>query len=108
MTPESTTNGAAGAPRPRVNVDEYLILNKYAVDEENPHIRLAELPDRAAVERLARVCPAGLYRVDEDGVPQFDYAGCLECGTCRIVAEGGAVASWRYPGPTMGIEYRYG
>jgi ferredoxin like protein len=96
-------------PRPDpVDVDAYLALNRYTVDEDAPHIVLAEHPDRAAIERLARVCPAGLYKLDDAGQPRFDHAGCLECGTCRIVAEGGAVARWRYPAPTMGVEYRYG
>lgn len=112
MTSEGMTNGEGGTvggrrPAP-ADVDEYLGLNRYTVDEDDPHIVLAEHPDPAAVDRLVRVCPAGLYRLDEEGRPRFDHAGCLECGTCRIVAEGGALATWRYPGPTMGVEYRYG
>lgn len=95
-------------PRITVNVEEYLGRNKYTVDEEHAHIALAADPDTVEFGELVRVCPAGLYRIDEAGEPTFDYAGCLECGTCRIVAEGGAVTSWRYPGPTMGVEYRYG
>ena len=65
-------------------------------------------PDPAELDALVRVCPAALYKVDEAGSATFDHAGCLECGTCRIVAEGRTVASWRYPQPTMGVEYRYG
>lgn len=90
------------------NVEEYLGLNRYTVDEENAHITLAEKVDPVELEELVRVCPAALYKVGDGGEPVFDHAGCLECGTCRIVAEGRAVASWRYPGPTMGVEYRYG
>lgn len=95
-------------PPARLGIDEYLALNRYSVDEEHSHIRLAEHPDRAQLEQLARVCPAGLYKIDDAGNVRFDHAGCLECGTCRIVAEGGAVASWRFPAPTMGVEYRFG
>lgn len=91
-----------------VNVEQYLGLNRYQVDEEHPHIVLAEHPDPVEVGELVRVCPAALYKVDDAGEPTFDYAGCLECGTCRIVAEGRAVASWQYPQPMMGVEYRYG
>ena len=67
-----------------VNVDEYLATNKYEVDEENAHIELAEqLPD-AEFDKLIMVCPAALYKRDaETGEKTFDYAGCLECGTCR-------------------------
>ena len=89
-------------------VDDYLSLNKYQVDEGNPHIRLAEVVDEAEFDTLILVCPAGLYRRDAQGKPMFDYAGCLECGTCRIVAEGGTITSWTNPGSTMGVEYRHG
>jgi len=91
-----------------VNVDTYLSLNKYQVDEGNPHIELVADPGRESFLELVRVCPAGLYKVGADGGQHVDFAGCLECGTCRIVGGGGIVASWRYPGATMGIEYRYG
>lgn len=91
-----------------VNVDEYLGLNKYEVDEDHPHITLVEHPDPEAFGKLVRVCPAALYKVGPAGEQTFDYAGCLECGTCRIVAGGGIVENWAYPGPTMGVEYRYG
>lgn len=91
-----------------VNVDQYLGLNKYEVDEEHPHITLVEAPDPERFAELVRVCPAGLYKLGAAGEQTFDHAGCLECGTCRIAAAGSVVASWEYPQPTMGVEYRYG
>ena len=45
------------------------------------------------------------YEVDKKS---FDYAGCLECGTCRIACEGTIVRKWENPQPTMGVEYRFG
>ena len=93
-----------------VNVDEALSVNKYEVDEETPHIELAEDDGSEAYNeeflKLVRVCPAALYKIDGDGAKSFDYAGCLECGTCRIACEGTIVKKWVNPGPTMGIEYR--
>ena len=68
-----------------VNVDEYLAVNKYEVDEGNPHIELVEDPDDAEFDKLIKVCPAALYKRDADGVKSFDYAGCLECGSCAYV-----------------------
>lgn len=91
-----------------VNVDEALSVNRYEVDEENAHIELVDDPDAEEFLKLVRVCPAMCYRIGEDGGQTFDYAGCLECGTCRIACEGTIVKKWVNPGPTMGVEYRFG
>ena len=95
-----------------VNVDDYLSENKYAIDDENAHIELSaadceSLPD-GEWGKLVRVCPAALYKEDADGNRLFNYAGCLECGTCRIACEGTVVAKWSNPAPLMGVQYRYG
>lgn len=99
-------------PNITVNVDELIGVNKYEVDEGNAHIELSaenldDLPDDE-FGKLVRVCPAALYKVDADGHKTFDYAGCLECGTCRIACEGTIVKKWENPGPTMGVQYRFG
>lgn len=99
-------------PEITVNVDELIAVDKYNVDEESAHIELSEedldkLPDEE-FGKLVRVCPAALYKVDADGHKSFDYAGCLECGTCRIACEGTIVKKWEMPQPTMGVEYRFG
>lgn len=92
-------------------VDELISVNKYNVDESNAHIELADdLAKLSAVEfgKLIRICPAGLYREDEDGSRTFDHAGCLECGTCRIVCESTIIKKWEQPQATMGVQYRFG
>ena len=89
-------------------VDGYLALDKYEVDEENAHIELAKNPSDEEFDKLILLCPAGLYRRGEDGSKSFDYAGCLECGTCRIACGDTALKKWEYPGPLMGVQYRYG
>ena len=90
------------------NMDEYLSLNKYSVDEESAHIELTDDPSKDEFAKLVLVCPAALYRIDEEGRQSFDYAGCLECGTCRIACADTIIKKWENPGSTMGIEYRYG
>lgn len=95
-----------------VNVDAKLSLNRYDVDEEAAHIELKE-PDAAPdfdreFDKLVLACPAGLYKRDADGRTSFDYAGCLECGTCRILCGTTILDHWNYPGPTKGVEYRWG
>lgn len=91
-----------------VNVDEYLSLNKYEVDEENAHIEVDLEGSDEEFDKLIRVCPAALYKRDEDGKKSFDYAGCLECGTCRVACGDTIITKWENPQPTMGIEYRFG
>ena len=91
-----------------VNLDEALAQNKYNVDEDNAHIELTDNPDLEEFCKLVLVCPAALYKIGESGKLLFDYAGCLECGTCRIVAEGTIIKHWDNPRATMGVEYRYG
>jgi ferredoxin-like protein FixX len=91
-----------------VNVDELLSLNKFHVDEENAHIELQDDPALEEFEKLVRVCPAALYKLSDTNEKTFDYAGCLECGTCRILCGNTIVKKWENPQPGMGIEYRFG
>lgn len=91
-----------------VNVDEFLALNKYEIDEQYVHIELAEDLLDEEFDKLIMVCPAALYKRDSEGIKTFDYAGCLECGTCRVACGTTIVKKWHYPGPTMGVEYRFG
>ncbi len=91
-----------------VNVDAKLGVNKFFVDEENPHILLTGNPDPAEFAKLEKACPAGLYKRDENGIAHFDYAGCLECGTCRLLCGNTILEKWTYPNGGMGIMYRHG
>ncbi len=93
----------------KVNVAEKLGVNKYHTDEHNPHIEVdKEYSDKNEVDLVVRVCPAALYSVDEHGTLFFDYLGCLECGTCKVLSEGKVVKEWNHPASTKGVEYRLG
>ncbi len=73
-----------------VNVDVKLGVNKFNVDEEHPHIVVKADADKQAPGAAGESsAPAGLYKKQDDGSVRFDYAGCLECGTCRILGAGG-------------------
>lgn len=90
-------------PEFTVNVDEKLALNKFNVNEEYPHIELKENPEDSEFRKLVLACPAGLYKVDkETGEKTFDYAGCLECGTCRVLCGDTILKKWSFP--IMGVE----
>ena len=91
-----------------MTVDQKLGLDKFEVDEGNPHITLNEAVCQACTTKpCVAACPAGLYKLDDQGKLMFDFAGCLECGTCRVVCPAGSV-SWNHPRPTFGVFYRYG
>ncbi|MGV8057342.1 MAG: ferredoxin family protein [Smithellaceae bacterium] len=92
-----------------VNVDEKLSINKYYVDEENAHILLKKNNiDMQEFQKLVLACPAGLYKLDDKGAIIFDYAGCLECGACRVLCGSTVLEKWDFPRGTFGIEYRWG
>ena len=93
----------------KLQAPELLSLNKYNVDEEEPHIVLdkticAKCQDKPCLY----VCPAVLYKLDKNGGMSFDYAGCLECGTCRIMCKDKGIVKWEYPRGTFGVSFRYG
>ena len=92
-----------------ITAEEKLGVNKYFVDEGNAHIEIdPSYPDIKEKRKLINACPAGLYKLNEDGTLFFDYAGCLECGTCRFLCLGTVVKKWEYPEGSMGVEFRYG
>lgn len=92
-----------------VSVEEKLAVDKFYIDEGNPHIILKEnITDMEALQRIIKACPAGLYGLNQDGTVRFDFAGCLECGTCRVLGMGTVVDRWHYPQGTCGVEFRYG
>lgn len=91
------------------SVPQRLATVSFDLDEECSHIEVDQEAARAtgAGELLARVCPAHVYRVAEDGSVGVEYAACLECGTCRAVAPPG-VLRWHYPRGGFGVSFREG
>lgn len=91
----------------KLTIEDKLGKDKFVVDEDHSHITVdKEYLDRSAMEQLCRACPAGLYKIDQDGNLQFSYLGCLECGTCRVLSLGKVVKDWDYPMGGFGVSYR--
>ncbi|MHB1489062.1 ferredoxin-like protein FixX [mine drainage metagenome] len=93
----------------RLTVPDLLGRNTYEVDEVEAHIAIdtavcATCADKPCIV----VCPAQLYAVGPDGAVTFDHAGCLECGTCRVVCVTGGIVRWTYPRGSYGVRYRQG
>jgi ferredoxin like protein len=90
----------------RLSPEEMLALDKFSVDEGNPHIIVDKTICARCTERGCLVaCPARCYR-EKDGQVNFEYAGCLECGTCRVICKEKGVTEWHYPGATFGVTFR--
>ncbi len=91
----------------KLSVEERLALNRFEIYKE-PHIivdkeKCMECRNKPCIN----ACPAGLYTLDEQGRLQFNYEGCLECGTCRLICPHGAV-KWNYPPGGFGVHYQFG
>ena len=93
-----------------MHIEQKLSIDKFSVDEGNPHITIhPDVLDTEIIRILTIVCPAGVYTIDNQGRVAFEFAGCLECGTCRVaVAHKPNVMEWKYPNPSFGVQFRYG
>ena len=93
----------------RLGMEENLGVNKFNVDDGHEHIVIEK--EKFSIDELAKLikaCPAALYDLDDQGNIRFDFAGCLECGTCRVLCGNTLIKKWNYPQGTFGIEYRFG
>lgn len=90
----------------KMTVADKLGANKFTVYEEASHIDVDKKhADAREVDRVVRICPAALYVQEESGV-RFDYLGCLECGTCRVLSGGKVIKDWNYPVGSFGVSFR--
>ena len=79
-----TTMATASAP---MKVEDKLYYNRYVVDSGRPHIRVKpHTTPTKALKALVQVCPAHCYDFNDHGQVEITPDGCLECGTCRVVA----------------------
>ncbi len=91
----------------KLSIEERLGTNKFSVDDGTPHISLDNaICSKCENKPCVKACPAGLY-VPQGNTVRFDCAGCLECGTCRVVCLPKGL-KWEYPRGTFGVEFRYG
>lgn len=107
--------------QPLVSVDAKAANNIVNVVEEHPHIVVKDYKNLSGAElekfeeefrKLVIVCPAAVYRVDDNGNMNAEVAACLECGTCRVLCGETILEEWRMPVPTAegggGINYLFG
>jgi len=85
-----------------------LSLDAFKTDQKSHIIIHQELCRACEFKPCLSICPGGLYSVSEEtGEVRVEYAGCLECGSCRVACPHEAL-EWNYPRGGFGVLYRYG
>jgi ferredoxin like protein len=94
---------------PEVKVEDKLYQNRYRVDSGNSHIAIKphETPSPELLA-LVKICPAHCYTQNDNGQVEVAHDGCMECGTCRVLAEGNGDISWTYPRGGYGVLFKFG
>lgn len=89
-----------------VNVAVRLKFSRYRLDRE-AHIRVNyEKCGKCLHRACLTACPAQCYLPQPEKGVVFNYEGCLECGTCYLLCDQGAL-NWRFPRGGCGISYRF-
>ncbi len=89
-----------------MNIENIQQLTQFIIDEK-PHIVIDKEICRSCDHRACvQSCPANCYTWNEEtNLMSVVYETCLECGTCYVVCDKGAV-DWTYPRGGYGVNYR--
>jgi ferredoxin like protein len=89
-----------------MNIETKLGYNVFKIDKER-HITInTDICNTKCTDKTCLyICPALLYKLDDEGDTIVDWEGCLECGTCLLACEPGAI-EWNYPRGEYGVQYR--
>ncbi|MBS1238633.1 MAG: 4Fe-4S dicluster protein [Deltaproteobacteria bacterium] len=92
-----------------MRIDEKLAIDAFKTNKESHIIIHHDIcRTKCTKKNCLSVCPGHLYEYDEETKEiKVEYAGCLECGTCKIACKDGAI-EWTYPRGDYGVQYRYG
>jgi ferredoxin like protein len=92
-----------------MRVEDKLYLNRYLVDSGRAHIKVRpHTKPSPQLLSLLNVCPAHCYELNSAGQVEITTDGCVECGTCRIVAEPTGDIEWNYPRGGYGVLFKFG
>ena len=92
-----------------VRVEDKLFYNRYLVDSGRAHIKVrphTEPPP--ALLSMLKLCPARCSELNETGQVEVTVDGCVECGTCRVIAEPSGDIEWTYPRGGFGVLFKFG
>ncbi len=92
-----------------INIDEKIAAVKFFVDEEWAHLKIKD--EKVCLNCVKKpclnFCPAGVYRLTEEGKILVSYQACLECGSCRVGCSYFNII-WNYPRGGFGVNYKFG
>lgn len=89
-----------------VDLDEKLKLVRFQISPE-AHIKVnKDCCYKCPHQACTYICPAACYNKGDEGEILFAYEGCLECGSCNVVCDQGAI-EWDYPRGGFGVGYRF-
>jgi ferredoxin like protein len=89
-----------------MNIENLPQLTQFAVDDRSHIIVDKEMCRTCDHRSCVNICPANCYTWNEAaGLLTVVYETCLECGTCYVVCDKGAL-EWSYPRGGYGVNYR--
>jgi ferredoxin like protein len=89
-----------------VNTENLTQLTQFHVDDKLHIVVKQEVCKTCDHRACVRSCPANCYTFNEDTrLLSVVYETCLECGTCSILCDKGAL-EWTYPRGGYGVCYR--
>ncbi len=92
-----------------VRVEDKLFQNRYLVDSGKVHISVRPHTEPSPELRsLLTACPARCYDLNDKGQVEITADGCVECGTCRVIAEGTGDIEWNYPRGGYVVSFKFG
>jgi ferredoxin like protein len=92
-----------------VRVEDKLYQNRYLVDPSRVHIKVTpHTVPSPALRALLTACPARCYELNDQGQVEITADGCVECGTCRVIAEPTGDIEWSYPRGGYGVLFKFG
>jgi ferredoxin like protein len=89
-----------------VNIEDLTQLTQFQADDR-PHIVVDKDICRSCDHRACvTACPANCYTFNEETkLLSVVWETCLECGTCYVLCDKGAL-DWSYPRGGCGVCYR--
>ncbi len=89
-----------------MNIENLTQLTQFQIDEHSHIIVNKEICKTCDHRACVQACPANCYTFNEETkLLSVVYETCLECGTCHIICDKGAL-DWSYPRGGYGVCYR--